>query len=83
VLQSQVIDVAGVFAGAAVRGLGHFRFIAVDPRVEELDGSEWQSLPDMRRVVGCLLTTGRLPQRQPAASPGKSFDKNTNQGNTP
>ncbi len=67
--QSQVIEVAGTFVGVAVSTSGKFRFIAVNPSVEELDGSEWQSLPDMRRVVGCLLTTGRLPERtQPIAS---------------
>lgn len=64
--QSHVIDVGGTFAGAAIRSAGKFRFVAVDPRVEDLDGSEWASLPDVRRVVGHLLTTGRLPPR-----PGK------------
>jgi hypothetical protein len=64
-LQSFVIDVAGTFAGAAVRTFSQsgerFRFIAVDPRVEELDQSEWPSLDAVRRVVGHLLRTGRLP----------------------
>ena len=65
-LQSHVIEISGTFAGAAVDAAGRFRFIAVDPRVEELDGSVWPSLPDVRRVVGHLLTTGRLP---PARTP--------------
>ncbi len=60
-IQSHVIEIAGTFAGAAVNTSGTFRFIAVDPRVEELDGSVWPTLPDVRRVVGHLLTTGRLP----------------------
>lgn len=59
--QSHVIEVSGQFAGAAVVHEGVFRFIAVDPRVEELDDSLWPSLPDIRRVVGHLLSTGRLP----------------------
>ena len=59
--QSHVIEVSGQFAGAAVSHDGRFRFIAVDPRVEELDDSIWTSLPDVQRVVGHLLTTGRLP----------------------
>ena len=59
--QSHVIEVSGRFVGAAVKSSGKFRFVAIDPRVEELDGSEWQSLPDVRRVVSHLLTTGRLP----------------------
>jgi hypothetical protein len=54
--QSHVIEVSGVFAGAAVTSAGRFRFVAVDPRFEELDGSEWPSLPDVRRVVAQMLT---------------------------
>ena len=61
--QSHVIEVSGQFAGAAVSHEGRFRFIAVDPRVEELDRSTWPSLPDVQRVVSHLLTTGCLPAR--------------------
>ncbi len=60
---SHVIEVAGVFAGAAVRVANHYRFVAVDPRVEELDLSDWPTLPDVHRVVRHLLVNGRLPQR--------------------
>ena len=66
--QSHIIEVGGQFAGAAVDHGGTFRFIAVDPRVDDLDGSLWPTLPDVRRVVGHLLTTGRLPARRPAAT---------------
>jgi hypothetical protein len=59
--QSHVIEIAGAFAGAAVPQSGKYRFIAVDPRVDELDGSLWPTLPGVRRVVGHLLTTGTLP----------------------
>jgi hypothetical protein len=59
--QSHVIEIRGVFVGAALIYSGKFRFVAIDPRAEELDGSEWPSLPDIRRVVGHLLSTGRLP----------------------
>ena len=58
---SHVVEVSGQFAGAAVSHEGSFRFIAVDPRVEELDDSVWPSLLDVKRVVTHLLTTGRLP----------------------
>lgn len=61
--QSHIIEVSGQFAGAAVDHAGAFRFIAVDPRVEDLDGSLWPTLPDVRRVVGHLMKTGRLPDR--------------------
>jgi len=59
--ESHVIEVSGLFAGAAVTHNGRFRFIAVDPRVEELDDSIWPSLPDVQRVVKHLWVTGRLP----------------------
>ena len=59
--QSHVIEVSGQFAGTAITHSGAFRFVAVDPRVEELDESIWPSLPDVQRVVGHLLTTGCLP----------------------
>lgn len=65
---SHVIEVSGQFAGAAVSQDGRFRFIAVDPRVEELDHSLWPSLPDVQRVVGHLFTTGRLPAARSTAS---------------
>lgn len=60
-IQSHVIDVGGIFAGAAVRTSERFRFIAADPRVEDLDQSEWPSLADVTRVVTHLMRTGRLP----------------------
>lgn len=66
--QSHVIEVSGQFAGAAVSHEGRFRFIAVDPRVEELDDSLWPTLPDVQRVVGHLLNTGRLPPAQSKAA---------------
>ncbi len=62
-IESHVIDVAGTFAGAAVRTPTAFRFIAVDPRVEDLDQSEWPSLAEVRRIVAHLMQTGRLPTR--------------------
>ena len=61
--RSHVIEIAGSFAGAAVNVAGAFRFVAVDRLVEQLDGSEWQSLSDVQRVVGHLFTTGKLPIR--------------------
>ena len=62
--QSHVIEVSGHFVGAAIRDAGRFRFIAVDPRAEEMDGSTWPSLPDVQRVAAHLLQTGRLPPRK-------------------
>ena len=66
--QSHIIEINGVFVGAAVTAGGAFRFKAVSPLVEELDGSQWPSLPDMRRAVAHLFVVGRLPPRGPSRS---------------
>jgi hypothetical protein len=70
-MQSFVVDVAGTFAGAAVRTPSRdgdrFRFVAVDPRVEALDQSEWPSLDAVRQAVAQTLRTGRLPAKAPRA----------------
>lgn len=63
-----VIEVGGGFVGAAIAYSGEFRFVAVDPRTEELDESEWPSLSDVRRVVRHLLLTGCLPRASNVAS---------------
>ncbi len=65
--QSHVIEVDGCFVGAAIAYSGKFRFVAVDLRTEELDGSEWPSLADIRRVVRHLVVTGSLPPARPQA----------------
>ncbi len=62
--QSHIIEVTGHFAGVAVTAAGRFRFVAVDPRLSDLDGSEWPSLADVRRVVG-----GELARHLPPAQP--------------
>ncbi len=62
-IQSHVIEVDGAFVGAAVRHGQGYRFVAVDMRVEELDGSVLPSLADTRRLAASLLMTGRLPAR--------------------
>jgi hypothetical protein len=70
--QSHIIEVGGVFAGAAVNVSGRFRFVAVDPRVEELDLSDWPSLPDVERVVKHLFSNGKLPSSTEAPQGGVS-----------
>ena len=62
-IQSHIIEVDGTFVGAAVRQERGFRFVAVDLRVEELDGSVTATLADTQRLAASLLTTGRLPVR--------------------
>lgn len=60
--QSHVIDVGGIFVGVAIAGSEGFRFVAVDPRLTDLDASVWPSLADVRRVVAATMTrNGHLP----------------------
>lgn len=61
---SHIVEVAGQVAGAAITAAGRLRFVAIDPRLEELDGSEWPTLADIRRVASHLITTGSLPSRR-------------------
>jgi|GEM_PF-1260560 len=68
--RSHIIEVSGQFAGAAIIHRGIVRFIAVDPRVESLDGSVWPSLPDVQSVVASLLRTGYLPRPSRHVPPG-------------
>jgi hypothetical protein len=72
--ESHVIEANGIFIGAAMSAIGGFRFRAVHPQVDELDGSTWKSLEDLRRATGTLFKTGRLGALDPAGSiaPGQS-----------
>jgi hypothetical protein len=57
-LQSYVIDVDGVFVGAAVRLDSGFRFVATDLRLHELDSTVWPTLADVQRVARRLCRNG-------------------------
>ena len=59
-LQSHVIDVDGAFVGAAVRLDIGYRFIATDMRLDELDGSVWPTLADVKRLARRLYLSGRV-----------------------
>jgi len=69
-LQSHVIVIDGTFVGAAVRLDTGFRFVATDFRLDDLDGTTWPTLDDVRARARRLLTTGSLAVRAtaPAAS---------------
>jgi hypothetical protein len=56
-LQSQIIDIDGVFVGAAIRIDRGYRFVAIDFRLEELDSSIWPTLADVRRVARRVYQT--------------------------
>ena len=60
-LQSHIIDIDGAFVGAAVRLSTGYRFVAVDPRLEDIDARIFASLDDIRRLARSLILTGRFP----------------------
>ncbi len=64
-IQSHIIEIDGTFLGAAIRQEQGYRFVAVDLRMDELDGSVWPTLADAQRLAHALLTTGRLPPGRP------------------
>jgi hypothetical protein len=59
-LQSHVIDVDGAFVGAAIRLDRGYRFIATDMRLEDLDGSIWPTLSEVKRLARQLFQSGRF-----------------------
>lgn len=58
-IRSHVVEIDGTFVGAAVpQHDGRLRFVAVDIRLDDLDGSTWPSLAEIRRVARGLLRAG-------------------------
>lgn len=73
-LQSHIIDIDGVFVGAAIRLDRGYRFIATNMRLEELDQTTWPTLADVQRLARRLYLNGTLVIRnspQPAPSLSK------------
>lgn len=69
-LQSHIIEIDGVFVGAAVRLDRGYRFIATDMRLDDIDGSVWPSLGDVQRVARRTLGGSAHPAAQrPAHTP--------------
>ena len=64
-LQSHIIDVDGVFVGAAIRLDRGYRFIATNMRLEELDQTIWPTLADVQRLARRLYLNGTLVTRDP------------------
>jgi hypothetical protein len=71
-LQSYVIDVDGTFVGAAVLLDTGYRFIATDIRLDDLDGTVWPTLADVKRLARGLYRTGRfgcaIEENEPVAN---------------
>ncbi len=65
-LQSHIIDIDGVFVGAAVRLDRGYRFIATNMRLKELDQTIWPTLADVQRLARRLYLNGTLVTHEPA-----------------
>ena len=70
-LRSHVVDVDGKFVGSAVRQSDGYRFVAVDVRLDELDGQVWPTPADVRsRARAALLKALPSGVRAGRAAPG-------------
>jgi hypothetical protein len=67
-LQSHVVEIDGAFAGAAVRQPDGYRFVAVDVRLDELDGRVWPTLDALRWHVRTTLRLSRALVPPPEAA---------------
>jgi len=60
-LQSHIVDIDGIFVGAAVLISGGYKFVAVDRRLVGLDGRVLPTLGDLRRAARSAFFSGRVP----------------------
>jgi hypothetical protein len=51
VKQSHVIEIDGIFVGAAARYGDSYRFVGVDSRLMEMDGQHFAQLSDVREAA--------------------------------
>jgi hypothetical protein len=65
-LQSYVIDVDGRFVGAAVRQPNGFRFVAIDVRLDSLDGSVWPTLAEVEQLARSVVVANARERAEPA-----------------
>jgi hypothetical protein len=59
-LQSHVIEIDGAFVGAAVRLDAGYRFVAIDHRLDQLHGTTWPSLAEVRRLAHSTFRAGGI-----------------------
>jgi hypothetical protein len=69
-IQSHVVDVDGTFVGAAVHVPDGYRFVALDVRLDELDGMVWLSLAELRQKVRARALAVPGPPRWAPPPPG-------------
>lgn len=68
---SHPVEAEGRFVGVAVSHDDAWRFVAVHPSVEDIDGAVFPSPAEARRVAGLILARGnRVPARPVLAAGG-------------
>jgi len=60
--KSHVIEIDGNFVGAALADGSKVRFVAVDVRLDGLDGGCWPTLEELRRAVRRGLAEAAAPR---------------------
>jgi hypothetical protein len=65
-MQSHVIEIDGAFVGAAIRLADGYRFVAVDTRLDALDGQIWPSLVELRRKARVTFLAQSWLHAEPA-----------------
>ncbi len=48
---SHIVQIQGNFVGAAMLVPDGFRFVALDARLDDLDGEVWRTFPELHREV--------------------------------
>ncbi len=67
-ISSRPIDIAGRFVGVAVSHHVGWRFRAIDPAVDDLDGATFNSVSEAERVAQLVLArTQDRPHQEPVA----------------
>lgn len=68
-IASRPIDIAGRFVGVAVSHQAGWRFRAIDPAVDDLDGATFGTLSEATRVAKLVLSrTQDWPRTAPATA---------------
>jgi hypothetical protein len=60
-LQSFVVDIDGIFVGAAVRLAEGYKFVSVGGRLDGLNGRVLPTLAELRRIARAAFFSGRIP----------------------
>ncbi len=60
-LQSHIVEIDGTFLGAAVRLADGYKFVAVNDRLNGLDGRVSPTLWELRRMARAAFLSGRIP----------------------